>query len=481
MRSDVKTFGTNRLSPLYVTSNSHSRLFTWLRILALLTVLDMVRQGDMESRSEPTVASLCVVVVSMLNSIFRREPDKRTDQYLRESVGRRILVDDDPARLDVNAVSEPVQHAHGLFWLSDIFVQLKGNLRVPHLPYASTIELGMGAWLKAYDVDTLAAFYALFPNTHGSVISVKRNAGRTKNRGTNVTLDVDILQQHLPRPAPVGFNPAAHGVTAIVPRKRTGDQPGFLGGHARNQRRRLGDDDDDDDDDEGMLAMAPGPFLEHLWHQFPVDIVSVAANPKDARKPSYLVLPLELRTSFTKEWMMSSDLRGVFEKVRLRWVDKKTWNAIFDRFFPDKSWKPPAYHMHYKKMKSFVDWRHYSANNLSQRNVELCRKLLKAEFNKLRWVPANESDRVWQTGVPDVGAGGYYSRPRNLGRVPAVVLAINPYFETRLEDVLVGATHPAHAGMIAAMFGGEEFSSDDEGLPRIGDSDRDDDENDDDE
>jgi hypothetical protein len=435
----------------------------------MATVIDALRQASMHARAESSAGAMAATIVFMLNSLFVREADYAKDRALRLAVGRRTLTDEDLRNLDPNSPSEPVGEQHGMFYLSDVWMQGEGRDRLFHLPAASEVALTMRGWLTYFGAQNYAAYVDNFPGV-GVLARGERHPGRTSNRRRNVHMDVDYVQQHVTT-APVGF--AVHGITPLPHRTPISDQPGFLGGHHRLLRKDDGEGSDDEDDSYVADANA---FLEKTWRQFGLDIWTVAPNPKDARADSYLKYPVALRTSMTADLLRTPDLRGLFDKVRVTQGDKKAWTRAFNHYFPDKGFqRPTGNFQHYPGTTYFPRWLTWISNHLSTPHVHLVRRELKHKFNELAWVPHPESDRMWVTRTPAREKATLPRLPYDFDG-PAVRIILNPHMKINITDVLCGAEHPAHPQMIRDLLeqrsksqyrapaDGGEISSDEEGM-----------------
>jgi hypothetical protein len=410
------------------------RTMVWIRLVAIATIFDALRQGSLHTRAESTAGALAAVAVSMLNSLFVRESDYSYDRVLREGVGRRVLADTDIRYLDANSPSNPVHRDHGMFFVSDVWMSGSGDARIFHLPLASTIEVTMAGWLKFYGVDNYATYLEHFPGV-GVLAPATQAADRVPNRRKRPTLDVDFTQQHLSRRL-YGF--AVTGVTLIPPQHRTGDQPGFLGG----QEITLATEGVEHD--EGLFNRDVNQFLEHLWAQFGSDIFACAPNQYRGG-PSYLRTPVELRSSMTAEWMRSIDLRGVFKECRVRQVPNDQWGSTFDRYFPDKGYKMPNGVQNWKNLTYFRRWLIWSSQYLTSSHRKLVRDALREHFDDLAWVPMCDGERVWFT-KRDAGSGAVTLPPTHT--TPAVILILNPKKRIQLADIRLGDSHPDHPQMI---------------------------------
>jgi hypothetical protein len=429
--------------------------------MAIFTVFDILRQSTSEAHSQSSVGVLCAILVSMLNSLFVREPDRHDDIALREATGRRVLTDEDETLVNRLSASEPVQEDHGLFWLSDIWIEGRNKTyaRVPELPLASETMASLGLWLRFFNETDWVSFQSNFPNalTQGG----KRNPLRTKNRLQRMTIDVDLVQDPSQRAPAAGFDLSARGVVSTVPRKRQHDQPGYFG-ERRVRGRVIEFEDSDESEAEGAQAPAlnPDDLIEKIWRQWPVDVFKVAANLKQARLGCHMHIPLALRDFVTTHWFKTTDLRGVFAQCRVRIGDHTLWDQAFEYYFPNTDVVLPTHQQHFTHLRYFNMWRRWTGLGLSQPHVNTVRRRLRKEFNTLTWVPAASRERVWNTRQ-DV-AGEFFALPANLA-APAPVILVNPRAKVNKRDWRYGPVHPDHQGMILALRTGGQVDDEDAG------------------
>jgi hypothetical protein len=407
----------------------------------------MLAQCELKYRADEATGALCAVIIFMLNSMFRRESTHRNMVHLRDSAGRHVYEEDDPMGLNENSPSVAVEERHGAYFLADVLIrddEGNGRDRAPQLPYTSMREIGRDVWLSLLGVSSYSNFQAFFPGV-GRPAARQRNPTRTKNRSQGQTIDVDIGEGHRPRAEPRGIR--LPDVILGVRRQHANTQPG-LGGAPALQRQV----DWHNQDVEAAAEEPAASVVEHILRQMPVDVIGCAANGYNAVLGSHVLLDQSLRGEQTLELFQSLDLRGVFDKARVLYMDQRQWQQQFDRYFPRKGWVQPVTLMHFPGLRYFNKWNNFLANNLNVLHAEQVRKEVKKVFDTLLWVPAAESDRLWTTRARPIGCKKAFAVPPNL-QGPAVQIAVNLQHKPVISDFIFGAVHPDHQARVDELMG----------------------------
>ncbi|KAG1838781.1 hypothetical protein F4604DRAFT_1600041 [Suillus subluteus] len=160
------------------------------------------------------------------------------------------------------------------------------------------------------------------------------------------------------------------------------------------------------DEDERHLAM--DDLFEHVnvdslnaeqWH---VDVALTISVPGHLARP---------------ELLQNADLP--FIKAQYRICTDKQWTMLFDRFFPET--------IGGAKRQNFGKCTYYSkyvalAGAITKNSLSRARRVLRAEFDKLAWVPYAQTDRMWATG--GMRGSEWKVLPRGESGGPAI--GINP-------------------------------------------------------
>ena len=168
-----------------------------------------------------------------------------------------------------------------------------------------------------------------------------------------------------------------------------------------------------------------------MWEQFPYDIMVTAPNPS-IKCETYLVLSRRQRTEVDLDLLKTTDLRGVFKYIQYKVYTPDMWDALFDLYFPPKDfhWNP---RWNFRIARYYSDYRSLVAR-LDHHQLEHVRREFKKEFDKLKWLPAAEGDRMWSTRYR---YGSDWERlPRDALRGPA--LAINGRYWDWHACVMIG-------------------------------------------
>ncbi|KAH8069441.1 hypothetical protein BXZ70DRAFT_903075 [Cristinia sonorae] len=137
-------------------------------------------------------------------------------------------------------------------------------------------------------------------------------------------------------------------------------------------------------------------IVESIWVQMAFDIMYVSPNPKDHRKPAYVLLDQEARTSTTPATFQRSDLTGIFRSVLYRELTSSQWETVvFDSFFPLPN-SAALKRQGFRAASYYKKWHHLMAR-LRRRDIVVVRNELRRQFRTLLWVPHPDTDRMWRT------------------------------------------------------------------------------------
>jgi hypothetical protein len=373
----------------------------------------MISEAPENTQAWPLSLGLGAVSIAMLNALWYREDSSRKYDLLWEQSGRWIK-DDDGTGLWM-----PVGRDHGYFCIGDIFM----DDPCPRLPRACKLEAEIIAFLFRVPklVDAQGHYHAAMALEGPS----QSHPGRTHNR-IKRTLNVRYAPIPVP-PRPKPFQADRLNVR-VLPQARMAPEPQaqifeILG--ARHEETF------ESDDEEGDIVAQQGinGTLDHITRQFAYDIMNLAANKKSRHESSHFLYKPEERIRATDNIFRTLDLRGVFDGVLIRAVDRPGWKDVFDKYFPPKA-EPRGQKQNFKKASFFIDWL-VLCDRMSEGDVEKCRsQLFRVFFNKLWWVPFATRERIWMTANKTYRDGTRLP----MGSVgPAPWIAVNPrYYKQHL-------------------------------------------------
>lgn len=338
--------------------------------------------------------------------MLHRPAAKPQFQRLLECCSPHEREDDD----DADSALIPIGYGHGLLYISDLVLSDK-VWRLPTTRMPDTEDLIF--FYRAPDMPSIQAQF----DTHHAMVpkSTSRNPHRTHNRRT-VTMDV----RHL-RPD----DAADHQETINLPpdnaiRLRDRIQP--QGPDVDNMAQALPVNSDDENEDGASDDV--NKIITSIWAQLPYDMISMAPNKKSNKESSHILLGTADASQTTMDIFRSFDMSRIFPKIQARLCDEATWEQIFSRYFPPKSFLPPERGglQGFPYMKFWQTWRTMTAR-LSSADCETVRKTLRIKWNTLKWIPHATNDRAWETKQAK-GRAFVRLPPNSTGPCPQI--AINP-------------------------------------------------------
>lgn len=165
-----------------------------------------------------------------------------------------------------------------------------------------------------------------------------------------------------------------------------------LSSPARDVGSDLGSSEDEVEPEEQDIDKV----LTNVWRQFLSDITLKAPNPKQAYRPSYVVLTAEQRTSVNENTYKNSELSAYFRDCQWKIGSEDEWSMVFRRLWPDSGDLLAAKAQNYDNTLYFPMW-HSIMGKADPATVQRMRKSLRSRFDKLYWMPYAHSDRIWRT------------------------------------------------------------------------------------
>ncbi|KAG2133410.1 hypothetical protein BD769DRAFT_1300456, partial [Suillus cothurnatus] len=131
-----------------------------------------------------------------------------------------------------------------------------------------------------------------------------------------------------------------------------------------------------------------------IYEQFFLDIIEEAPNRKSARDGSYLSIPTRMRNELARpELLQTADLP--FTTAQYCICTDKQWTMHFDRLFPEAI--EDAKRQNFGRCTYYANYMAF-VGAIMKKSLSRAQRVLRAEFDKLAWVPYTETDHLWSTG-----------------------------------------------------------------------------------
>ncbi|EJD33006.1 hypothetical protein AURDEDRAFT_177907, partial [Auricularia subglabra TFB-10046 SS5] len=338
--------------------------FYYLRLSAMIIVYENLLQQDAAARRQIGSMILGLVVCRMQASLFVREDDGGSTTRLFAKCGRKAMsvLHDGP----VDAGITP-----GVYFLSDIFVDDKGNMMMPD------------AVCDLFDHNELAMLYGMSDAGQFAMVISSRRSGRaedvpdvprTKNRTPEsaadalaqvLQLDVQVAVQ-----LPERWDDLNTAYLASLADRHVSD----IGTFARPSTRP---------DMEARTA--------HIWVAWCRDCFLRGPNGAGG----YLLLTAEQMAKIRDDRLLrATNLGKVLRCALVKVLTDTEWRALFNRFFPQTAAIPSG--QNYGQWGSLDLYRKTIAAE-SPELVECIRDALWLYFNNLVWAPNANASRIWDT------------------------------------------------------------------------------------
>jgi hypothetical protein len=177
-------------------------------------------------------------------------------------------------------------------------------------------------------------------------------------------------------------------------------------------------EEDDSNDINAVVSL--------IWEQLPYDMISMGPNKKNSNAESHILMGSSDSAMVTMDIFRSFDMSRIFRQVQARLCDEETWELIFSRYFPPKSFPAPqrGSMQGFPRMKFWQTWRRTS-HRLSDPDCERVRDVLRTKWRGLKWIPHASSDRAWETKQVK---GRSFVRFPSESNGPCPQIAINPQY-----------------------------------------------------
>jgi hypothetical protein len=399
-------------------------MFKFYRLSALLYVFKHLKDAVPEARVWPSCLALGAYAIHQLDALLHRPASQAQHLRLLECCSpHEPEEENDP---DSNTI--PVMYKHGLFYLSDLVISDRvWRLPTTRLPSADDLIV----FYRAPDMASLRGNF----NAHHALVTrtTTRNAHRTNNRRA-VTMDVHHIRGDDDGHEREDINLPRHDI-------RLRDRIGPQGPDVDNMHEQ-GNGNSDNDDEDGEDTDSADVAINRIWAQLPYDMISMGPNKKSNRDGSHVLLGAGDASKATMDIFRTLDMSRIFRQIQARLCDDATWEVIFSRYFPAKSFPTPERGgmQGFPYMKFWQSWRTLTSR-LSHADTETIRTALRGKWKTLKWIPHATSDRAWETKQ---AKGRAFVRVPTNSTGPCPQIAINPRFIAEYKQIkLANANAPS--------------------------------------
>ncbi|KAF9521468.1 hypothetical protein CPB83DRAFT_900692, partial [Crepidotus variabilis] len=170
-----------------------------------------------------------------------------------------------------------------------------------------------------------------------------------------------------------------------------------------------GSDLDSDIDPNENFEPDVNQALTKIWRQFLLDIANRSSNPKANVESAYVKLSDIQKLAVTDETYQNLHLSDFFKACHWKVGTRAEWSRTFTHLFPVRGDERSGSTQNYKNMTYWLDWTgdYLNNSNIPNATIHLMRKHLYKRFNKLRWMPLAQRERVWVSKKPIVSLRSY--------------------------------------------------------------------------
>ena len=179
---------------------------------------------------------------------------------------------------------------------------------------------------------------------------------------------------------PACFNLAANGYELPPPEIDVGDDMDVEAAEALN-----------DNADETLDRK-----LTTIWHQFLIDIIQKAPNPKGQMKGSYCRTKEEDRCTVTDVFYQNRVLSDVWRMCQYKMAPADLWRNTFTRLWPPRGHILAPSAQNYSTCRYYLDWKRFMSDAPADVGTA-ARSAIKEKFDSLYWIPAATCDKIWNT------------------------------------------------------------------------------------
>lgn len=166
-------------------------------------------------------------------------------------------------------------------------------------------------------------------------------------------------------------------------------------------------------------------LIAQIFTQIATDIMQVSPNKSGFGEGAYTMMSARDRGNATRAMFQTKDITPVFKAVHVKRVDAAEWDRkVFGRFFPDRDSLPKGKTQNWTTCSYFKIWSQL-CERLHRNDLARVRDIIKPEFDKFKWLPYPESDRMWGTRGIEASNPAWTSIPPGTRAAPHLV--INPY------------------------------------------------------
>lgn len=394
-----------------------------MRLSALSYVLQNFEKSDVSVRRWPESLVLGAWAIHALNALHQRPDDRQVSLKLLDVVTFHVKnreEDDSPDEdYDDEPPTVPVGYSQGLFFAADLVLDdyVWRLYRTPRLvQFVSDDLYRMYNCGNQHDIEQLLGYSSEQSRS-------KVHPQRVANRRMQTDVVVFVRPEEAAEELVPAFALHAAGVEVVPKLAISGEDINIEGL-------------DDDLCDPDML-------MQSIWRQVPADIFKTSPNRKSATSPAHTLLTAEQRESATWQIFKSLDLAEVFPHAYVYQLNKRSWDSLFDVYFPPKG-SPPLHPsaQNWGVMTYYGRWKDLMSR-VSEEDSTRVRRNVKVLFDTMKWLPNAKSDRVWQTKTVKTKSVKFYPQ----GGTPAAAphIAINTTLVAG-EQIVFGVLPPGGAG-----------------------------------
>jgi hypothetical protein len=182
--------------------------------------------------------------------------------------------------------------------------------------------------------------------------------------------------------------------------------------------------DDMDVEEAGYLNDDPNATLDgmltEIWHQFLVDVIQKAPNPRGQLNGSYCLTPERDRVKVRDNFYQNRSLSDIWRVCQYKLASRDIWKELFTQLWPPKGHNLSSSAQNYRSCRYYLDWKRLQAS-AHQDIASIARMEIKKKFDALYWMPAANSDKMWNT--TNKAGKGFITLPDDyVGPAPQIVI-----------------------------------------------------------
>jgi hypothetical protein len=135
--------------------------------------------------------------------------------------------------------------------------------------------------------------------------------------------------------------------------------------------------------------------LTAIWYQFLIDVIQKAPNPKGQLNVSYCRVQEKDRVKVRDAFYQNHSLSDVWRVCQYK-ASRDLWQNTFGRLWPPKGHVLSATAQNYRSCLYYLDWKRFQVS-VPEDIALVARAEIKKKFDRLYWIPAATSDKMWNT------------------------------------------------------------------------------------